>query len=73
MKRSRSQFRRLRFGQPYWLATNVATAPSIKYDNTNLLNGYGSDGSPTLSAVSPTNVAVIKVPQQFDKLGSWRG
>jgi len=72
-RRSRSIFRRLRFGQAYWLSTNVATAPVIKYNRTTTLSGINADGSPILTTVSPTNVAVVKVPPRMARDANWHG
>jgi hypothetical protein len=67
----RTNFRSLPFGQRYWLATNVATAPSTKLDRKNALAGWNiSTGAATLSAITDTSVAVVKVPRQFSKMRS---
>lgn len=60
----RSQFRKIPFGAPYFLATNLATAPTIKYSRRASLGGWStSTGRPTTTAVADTSVAVVKVPR----------
>jgi hypothetical protein len=66
LKPYRTQFRKLARGQGYWLATNLATAPAIKTDRRSSLGGWSTTtGAPTLTAVSDTSVAVVRVPTQF--------
>ena len=64
-KKYRTNFRKLGLHAPHWLATNLATAPSIKYGRTSTINGWGTDGSVTLAAVADTSVAVVRVPGVF--------
>lgn len=66
-KHYRTQFRRLAFGEAFWLATNLATAPFIKRGRTSYLGGWNPspDGSPILTAVADTSVAVVRCPGVF--------
>ncbi|MBU6231594.1 hypothetical protein KGP36_02905 [Patescibacteria group bacterium] len=63
----RTQFRRLAFGEAFWFSTNLATAPSIKLNRTQYINGWNAspDGSAAVSTASDTSVAVVRVPGNF--------
>lgn len=65
VRKQRSQYRKMPFAAAYWLSTNLATAPRIKYGRTSYINGWASDGSVTLGTESDTSVAVTRVPGQF--------
>jgi len=60
----RGQFRNVPFGGLYFLASNLATAPSVKHGRRSLLGGWStSTGRPTMTAVADTSVAVVRVPR----------
>jgi hypothetical protein len=63
----RTQFRKLAFGQAFWLASNPGVGPFIKRGRTAYLGGWNAtpDGSPILTTVSDTSVAVVRVPEVF--------
>ena len=66
-RRYRTQFRRLAFGEAFWLASNTSVAPFIKKGRTSYLAGWAAspDGSATLTTVADTSVAVVRVPGVF--------
>jgi hypothetical protein len=65
-KVARTLFRKLPFGCPFWLATNLSTTPFIKRGRTTYLSGWNTTtGAPIETTVSSVNVAVVKVPEIF--------
>ncbi|HXJ57993.1 MAG TPA: hypothetical protein VNU68_15160 [Verrucomicrobiae bacterium] len=65
VKKYRTQFRRLAFGEAFWLASNLTVAPFVKLSRTGYLGAWAADGSDTETAVSATNVAVVRCPGVF--------
>jgi len=66
-RKYRTQFRRLAFGEAFWLASNIATTPFVKLGRASYLGGWAAspDGSATETAVTDTSVAVVRVPGVF--------
>lgn len=62
----RTQFRKLALHAPFWLATNLATAPSIKYGRTNAITGWNTTtGALTLTPQADVSAQCVKVPDVF--------
>lgn len=59
-----SLFRKLALGQPFWFATNLATAPNIKVSNTEYITGWAADGSMTRTTTD-TSLDCVRVPGWF--------
>lgn len=59
-------FRKLAFGEPFWFATNLATAPNVKITRTEYIAGWAAspDGSATRTSTD-TSLAVVRVPGVF--------
>lgn len=59
-------FRKLALGQPFWFATNLATAPNIKVTTNQYITGWAAspDGSMTRTTTD-TSLDCVRVPGWF--------
>ena len=63
-KTYRTQFRKLGFGELYFLASNLATAPFVKSGIRTRANGFdNTTGKLTATAIADTSVAVVTIPR----------
>ena len=65
VKKYRTQFRRLAFGEAFWLASNLTVAPFVKFSRTGYMGAWAANGTDTETAVADTSVAVVRVPGTF--------
>lgn len=71
MRVARSHFRELPAGQPYWLATSLAVAPSTKMRRTRRITGFSTTTHALTTTVVDVSLNVVKVPGASGSYGSF--
>jgi len=58
-------FRKLAFGESFFLGTNLAVGPFIKKGRTAYIGGWAAAGNATLTTVADTSVDCVRCPGVF--------